>query len=65
MPWLLLIQIILLVGWYAIPAMATVPAWIIFLPLLPLAAVLTFTVGVLGVIGLASVADLFKRKRRR
>lgn len=30
----LLIQIALLVGWYTIPAMATLPAWLIFLPLI-------------------------------
>jgi hypothetical protein len=49
----ILIQVALLVAWYVVPAMATVPAWVIFLPLLVsgicLAFVLLFLAITLGI----------------
>jgi len=48
MLWTLLIQVGLLICWYTVPAMATVSAWLIFLPLLLLAAVWGVMVVVLG-----------------
>lgn len=34
MPWLLVIQIVLLILWYCVPMMTTLSAWIILMPLI-------------------------------
>lgn len=40
MPWLLIVQFVLAVIWWTVPALATVPAWLIFLPFILPSAVL-------------------------
>ncbi len=42
---LLILQALLLVGWYAIPAMATVPWWVVLFPLLLVAGVWSVLIG--------------------
>lgn len=38
----MIIQFLLLVGWYVVPAMAALPVWLVFLPLILTAIVLAF-----------------------
>lgn len=49
MPWLLL-QVLLLILWYAVPMMAAVPTWLIMMPtwIILAAAALVFTAGFLS-----------------
>lgn len=47
---LIVLQIVLVVLWYAIPAWAAVSAWLIFLPLIIVAFVWVFIVLIFGIV---------------
>lgn len=48
-----LLQIILLVLWFAVPGMAAVPTWLVFLPLIIIGVLLAFAL-VVFIIGLCA-----------
>ena len=60
---LFLLQLALVLAWYLWPAMADVPAWLVFLPLL--AFVLVWLIGLLFVGGVAGLLALFSSASRR
>ena len=43
---LLLMQLVLLLGWYLVPEAATVPAWVVFLPLIGVGVGLAFAAAI-------------------
>lgn len=54
----ILLQVALIVAWYIVPAMATVPAWVIFLPLIATGIGLAFALLIMIFVGIvAAVAN--------
>jgi len=50
----MLIQIILLVLWYTVPAMAAIPAFVIFLPLIFIGAILALVILGFGAVSIGA-----------
>lgn len=49
-PWVLILQVVLIVAWYAVPSMAALPAWVVFLPLIAAGTIWGVVLLVFGVI---------------
>jgi hypothetical protein len=62
----LLIQVLLVAGWYTVPAMATLPTWVIFLPvIMSLTGLLIALVFLVGIAGLSAWSSTPPRRRFR